>query len=140
MEKQELFNKAYIGVTKQGCPATGHTGACEYRVPDKGDGVIKMCALGHVMNGVVPDDSPIWGIEGDVEAVQDWLRFNPTEPMDWLLDNEMAKLTSCVQLSHDNAARAGSAFTNSFQAAMQQVANRFHLTIPEVEGNEQNQA
>ena len=61
MNRQEAFDKALKGVMAQNC-ASYENHSCKYR--DKNG---NRCGVGHVIRGLLPENSPIWGLNLDVE-------------------------------------------------------------------------
>lgn len=137
MTPQEMFNKAYIGVVKQGC-AGSLNGVCVYRVASTGN----MCAFGHVIKGVVPEDSPLWEAKGSVKVLLS-RRYDPAvTPIQFVYNSaELYSLAGVIQDAHDEADEQEAYETSSlnpvsfvaiFKSKMEEVAEDYALAIPEV--------
>lgn len=120
MTPQEMFDKAYIGVVKQGCKSTNSGGGCAYRgVADT------KCGIGFL----IPDDiARAWDRRADnsIESIKHTERYPIPK---FIADNIL--LASEIQAAHDGASK--SHFICDFKERMQWVANAYNLTIPNVE-------
>lgn len=130
MTPQEIFEKAYISVVKQGCPSLKHSTTvatamiCAYR----GDGGTA-CGVGHLIDDETAREWDMIGAIDDVIAqLEDHLPY-------WVISN--ARLLQQIQYAHDFAEaeeRTGSPenFTQLFKDKMSLVANQFTLTVPDI--------
>jgi hypothetical protein len=128
MTPQEIFDKAYIGVMKQGRasvkPRAGgeNVMVCAYRGEDG-----TACGVGHTVDDETAREWDMIGAIDDVIAQLD------DDLPSWVLNN--AGLLQRIQHAHDFAeteARDGSSFINHFEEKMRLVAQNHILTVPEV--------
>lgn len=135
MTPQEIFNKAYVGVVKQGAQCLDEEQCeCVYLNKDNGH----MCALGHVMKGIVNKDSPLWEAKGGVAALFQAFVQDPrsvefvqdSQKIGFLSDN--LTLAQDIQGAHDEIANDSLAFVGEFKAGMAAVAMDWGLEIPQL--------
>lgn len=114
---QELFNKAYLGVIKQGKPSRSDNGYCVFRGKDN-----CKCAVGHL----IPDNKYKLGME--IVSFHDFLEFD---------DDEAYKAASALQIFHDTTANnKGILFADNdkwlenFKASAKEYAKKHNLEIP----------
>jgi hypothetical protein len=130
MTPQEIFDKAYIGVMKQGRasvkPSSGSIKSmvCAYRGNDS-----TACGVGHLVDDETAREWDMIGAIDDVIAQLD----DDLPP--WVLNN--VRLLQRIQYAHDFAEadnRTGSdkGFTKIFEEKMQLVAQNHILTVPEI--------
>lgn len=132
MTPQEILNKAYLGVMRQGQPSVSSDGRnCVYR----GKNGLK-CAVGHLISD---------------EAAVDWDK-NPSTSLgigqilkydtgnryieDWMEDN--VGLLSNLQLAHDASVTFPNdleGFTQNFKRRVEKIAFSHGLKLPELERN-----
>lgn len=128
MNAQEIFNKAYRGVMRQGKPCVQEgTISCIYR--DPADPAVR-CAAGHVMVGLLPEDHPAWDPteNGAVEIIE--LLVAEESRLAPLRDHE--SLLAALQDAHDAAARWSTRdeFPREFHRSCSKIASDFHLGVP----------
>jgi hypothetical protein len=115
MTQQEAFNKAYLGIIKQGGPAIIGTKSCRYRTIDG-----KKCGVGQLF----PDSEYKEGFEGKranliAGFVPSLARLNPH-----FLTN--------LQGAHDGAAGGPREFfITDFKQRMAYIAKQYKLEIPD---------
>lgn len=127
MDKQEIFNAAYVGVISQGCAALEDISGIKECVYKTNDDVPKMCAAGHVMDyGGVPKESFLWEVNGSVKSLRA-KDYDDELPWDISLDSFVLE----VQDAHDSA--SVSLFIEDFDAKMQELAKLHGLDIPSIE-------
>lgn len=127
MNKQEMFNTAYIGIIKQGGPSV-EGDSCAYRSKNG-----RKCAAGWLMTdedyakvckGGAADDTAIntTGI-GALNGLPDFFRDN-------------ILFIGRLQRAHDDCyfetLDSDAAFINNFKVRMAELAARHNLTIPEI--------
>lgn len=126
--KQEIFDKAYRGVVKQGIQAKDGL-SCAYITDDD-----TMCAAGHVMSGEIDSESRLWNCVGDVKTLRnDADFFEEKLPWEPNHDNFVYK----IQQAHDYALngqldKSNETFVRCFKKKMYDIAIRNGLEIPEV--------
>ena len=125
---QAMFDRAYLGVIKQGKPGLDGKGQCDYFVPETGC----MCGIGHVVG---PDMAKKMVAEG-VEAITTLYHFGrwaDIPGVSFLPDGVKAngKLLVDLQLAHDKAVSDISDFIPAFKKRMSGVAKAHGLTVPE---------
>jgi hypothetical protein len=129
MTPQEIFNKAYVGVMKQGRPSvklqagSTDTLVCAYRGNDGA-----ACGVGHLVDDETARE---WDMIGSIDDVITQLGDDDLPP--WALKN--AGLLRQIQHTHDfaeSAARDGSSFIDHFEKKMRLVAQNNILTVPEI--------
>lgn len=120
MTPQEMFDKAYIGVVKQGCKSTNFGGGCLYRGVNN-----TKCGIGFL----IPDDiARAWDKRRNNEITK--IKSTKRYPVPkFIVDNIL--LAGAIQRAHDGAHRFS--FIRDFKKNMQRVANAYNLTIPNVE-------
>lgn len=119
MNMQQAFNKAYLGVLKQGRLAWDDYGTCSYRYQD-GRKLLK-CGIGHLL--AKKDYSPEMErkevrILADRELLPPNLYRLPTE---FLVD---------LQDAHDNVKLFSKTQMEDFKKNMRVVADKYDLTVP----------
>jgi hypothetical protein len=115
MTKQEMFNRAYIGVVQQGGRAVNESNDCVYYRESDG----ARCGWGHVLTKLQAKECPP-GSLGFSDNVRDYCRgLSYTQ-------DEMA-FGSELQYAHD-----GAKTLDMFKERMAMLAQNFNLTIPEV--------
>jgi hypothetical protein len=133
MTLQEMFNKAYLGVIKQGGPAAQRnpgTGGlqCSYLTSNG-----LKCNVGHLMSE--EQLAAMGGFMGGVESLHtDW-RYTTSLPVpEWLMEREDRDFLAGLQDVHDNLMHySGEEFVNYFKHDMAKFAYRYNLTVPELE-------
>ena len=122
MTPQELFDKAYIGVVKQGVPSRSESGGCFYRGPNG-----SKCAVGFLIDDETAEEWEGFGV---------WyvLRGAPNLPA-WFVEN--ADLLEVMQKAHDDSGLGDFTFVPEkflpdFKARMHEIAQSYSLTVPEV--------
>jgi hypothetical protein len=114
MTRQEMFDKAYLGMLKQGGLAQAKDGGCYYTNPTTG----RHCAVGLLL-----DEQTLAQLELDrrnsagVASITDYL------PDDFDVD-----FAAELQHAHDQA--RGPDDLPGFISAMEQIAKLYDLTIP----------
>jgi hypothetical protein len=131
MTRQEMFNKAYLGVIKQGGPAvqSNHNTdglMCSYLAPSG-----RMCAVGHIMT---EEELKVMGaFRGGVQSLADEWADCLAYP-EWLLGNENLEFLNHLQDTHDNLMEYdGTDFVESYKSDMAKFAAFYNLTVPELE-------
>jgi hypothetical protein len=125
MEAQELFDKAYLGVIKQGKPAVNKNGNCLYYVSKN-----LHCGVGHCLTEEAQKafdrqhDSSINGIltKNKSKYIEPWMH----EHKNLLID---------IQTAHDNAYGTNYhdalSFIGVFKKNMKKLAKLYELKVPE---------
>jgi hypothetical protein len=133
LTNQEMFDKAYVGIVKQGrpaytiCPETGDV-HCVYLASD-GD----MCAFGHIMDGIVDKDSPRWNSKQGVYGSDLGSLFDGVPE-----HGSPHYLASCIQTAHDKPADAyasnkdGAVFIEAYKKEMATIAKSYNLVVPTI--------
>lgn len=119
MNMQQAFNKAYLGVIKQGYIARDDYGTCAYRY-QSGRKLLK-CGIGHLL--AKKDYNPEMErkevrILADRELLPPNLNRLPTE---FLAD---------LQDAHDNVSPVSKTQMEDFKKNMRVVADKYDLTVP----------
>jgi len=125
MTTQEIFNKAYIFIMKQGQKSIHYDGRCKYRGPDG-----TMCAVGCLIDDDATarawDRRPSNQIE-DIILQKNAKYLAP----EWM--EEHADLLAEMQKAHDFVRGSyGQAFQKHFHENMTKIAKRYELTVPQV--------
>lgn len=131
MTRQEMFNKAYLGVIKQGGPAVQSNPnteglMCSYLAPDG-----RKCAVGHLMT---EEELKVMGrFKGGVQDLaDDWADCLPYP--EWLFGNENLDFLNHLQDTHDNLMDYdGAEFVDVYKYNMAKFAAFYNLTVPELE-------
>lgn len=131
MTRQEMFNKAYLGVIKQGDPAVqSHPNTdglmCSYLAPDG-----RKCAVGHLMT---EEELKVMGaFKGGVQDLaDDWADCLPRP--EWLMGDKNLDFLSHLQDTHDNLmGYDGAEFVENYKYDMAKFASFYDLTVPELE-------
>jgi len=120
MTPQEMFDKAYIGVVKQGCKSTDVLGSCLYRgVNDT------KCGIGFLIHD---DIAKAWDRRKNNEITK--IKSTKRYPVPkFIVDN--ISLAGAIQRAHDEAMDTD--FIRDFKKNMKCVAIAYNLTIPNVE-------
>jgi hypothetical protein len=136
LTKQQIFDKALVGVRLQGGPAANKNGTCRFRI----DG--KACGVGQLIAD--QDYDPAWDFGGLI-GVRMLLREKEPEAVrfrDALMrsgvdtgNESVRKLVQRMQDAHDNAVSASRGFGPEyfnvcFKAEMARVAAAFGLEMP----------
>ena len=119
---QGAFDKAALGVIKQGWPATNDLGTCAYYAKDPDTGVVRYCGIGHLL----PDDETRIRWDNHVGALMDYSVSND-ELNKVGLGHLPLKFLHELQRAHDGAQEAGDDFLATFKAKMLAVAERWDL-------------
>ena len=137
MNKQEIFNKAYIGIIKQGKPSMTHSGTCKYEAKDG-----SRCAVGMLIDEAelrkTMDSFEPARIADIINKVtdEDGDSVSELKLPAWVI-NENELLTD-IQGAHDFAGhdiledKERSEFLPEFIKRMKKVALKYGLTVPEV--------
>ena len=112
MTKQEIFDKAYIGVLRQGALATAPTGGCFYSL----DG--KFCAAGQLMTPEQRDQLVGLGLNS--------APFDRANQELHLLPTELVPFVKQLQGAHDEAESL-----DYFAEEMKFLALEYGLKVPE---------
>ncbi len=130
MNRQEIFNKAYLGVIAQGKPSVGSSGTCMYESRDG-----SRCGVGMLIEDKSLrqelDSLNETGISLVVENIIGGDSIFIDLP-DWMI-NEVDLLES-IQEAHDAAAaipQDDALFVGNYKSRMTDVAKNFNLTVPE---------
>ncbi len=133
MTRQEMFDKAYLGVIKQGGPAVqssrGTVGlSCSYLSRDTG----RKCAVGQLLTDLeLIEVGGFVGGVGNLEA--DWPSLTILPKPEWLNYDNLSFLEEMQQV-HDNQYHTdGDGYLGYFKGSMQDFAVRWELTVPELE-------
>lgn len=130
MTRQEMFNKAYIGVILQGGPAVtldSHGGlTCSYLNKKSG----RKCGVGHLLTDV--ELAEVGSFKGSVYDLRDeWDEISGGPLPAWLHEDEMDFLSS-LQLAHDGPRDLdGADYITHFLREMDKVAKHYGLTVPQ---------
>ncbi len=138
MKLQEIFNKAYVGIVKQGIP--GHNGSvCVYHGVTEGGKEVR-CAVGQLLE---PDDIKYVGsLSSAVDVIFPRLELDPDRYGATNVGSFHAFLMR-MQDAHDHAYR-DARFANSrvahparflelFKANMTGLAEHYGLTVPTID-------
>ncbi len=131
LSKQELFDKAYVGVIKQGKPAYkidewDHV-SCVYR---KEDGL--MCAVGHAMKGILKEDHSAWDSDMNASRLSDC----GDPELHAFLTGDTGHFADEIQGVHDTLAEAynedmdGDKFVAAYKDRLESIANYHSLSVP----------
>lgn len=126
MTPQEIFDKAYLGITGQGEASVNQDSHCIYLTPKGtqcGVGILLDKDLCRKMDDAERDGTGIGSFATDPV-------FGPLLP-DWIAPN--ITLLTGIQYAHDSAAIIafnGSNFVEAYQDEMSRVATANTLTIP----------
>ena len=112
MTKQEIFDKAYLGVLRQGGLATAPSGGCFYSL----DG--KFCAAGQLMTPEQGDQLVGLGLNS--------APFDRANRALHLLPTELVPFVEQLQVAHDTVLTL-----DSFAKKMKIIALENDLTVPE---------
>lgn len=112
---QEIFNKIYLGVVKQGKPSVGKNGKYMYRNENN-----LKCAVGQL----IPDDK----YHPDMES-------RPIGPLFSFDSHKTLDTVRALRFAHNSAADQTfqKDFVDQFKAYAENWARFYNLTIPEVE-------
>lgn len=131
LTKQEAFNKAYLGIIKQGKPSAVPNSdvdpatevTCLYAGPD-GCG----CAIGQLVDR---ETAEAWDNSTKGSSIGTIL-LNPIPPnLDWMVS--MGGMLTSIQRAHDQWANLeGEAFVGGYKSDMQDIAKRHGLTVPAI--------
>ncbi len=137
MNKQEIFDKAYIGIIKQGKPSMTPLGTCKYETKDG-----SRCAVGMLIDEAElrksMDSFEPSGISDIIHKVtdEDGDSVSDLKLPAWII-NENELLTD-IQGAHDFAGRdiledkERSEFLPEFTERMKKIALNYGLNVPEV--------
>lgn len=121
LTRQEMFDKAYIGVVKQGRKSSSNKG-CLYLNPKTGD----RCAVGHIFND--EELSACGDFLGGIEGLWEYKQHEITS-FEW---GDLGLLEG-LQGAHDTWVDGYKAdFVTYFKEKAAAVAKHYNLTIPEV--------
>lgn len=130
LTNQEKFDRAAVGVLRQGKPSKSAHGACAYRVPVNvgtntesfriADGALA-CGIGHLISDDEFDDGlPLW----NGRAARD-LPSNVKE-RNGLCQDDRGEFETTLQVAHDLA--DSNSFRESFAEKMRGVAKEYYLS------------
>lgn len=117
MTAQEIFDKMYLHVVRQGRPSIDSSGKCRYRGPDG-----LMCAAGILLTDkqATQREGTTWGSSG----------YGPWPHIEHVL------LIALLQRAHDDAAYHfmydDTTFLDGFKGRAAVVAEQHDLTVPEI--------
>lgn len=121
MTPQEIFNKVWDHLNKQGRQAVGKFGCgCHYRAPDGA-----ACAVGCLVDD---ETAKRWDDMTDDNTIRGVASRDQDTP-DFVLDN--LTLLQDLQIAHDHAGGATDWLTE-WRDRMARIADRHSLTIPEI--------
>lgn len=129
MTPQEIFDKAYLGVIKQGRKSSNN-GSCKYRGPDN-----TACGVGHLVDDILAEkmDTEFENMCGtSIDEIISLAKSNDLEyeiPY-WMIENTYLLIR--IQKAHD-APADDEFFITEFRFNMRNVAEDFQLTIPQLE-------
>lgn len=117
MTRQEMFDKAYLGLAAQGFKPSmkGEYGDCAYRGVDD-----MKCAIGHLVDDKTAGRMECYG------PIENCFRNEVEMPFDKADEEFMARL----QLAHDESTFAEN--RGKMQEMLVKFAAHFNLTVPEV--------
>lgn len=126
MTPQEMFDKAYLGVIAQREKSTKPDGSCAYRGQNG-----SKCGIGHL----IPDGlAEAW--DRRTNSSISHIRDTKTYPIPDFIRNNRT-LACALQSAHDNCSHYDhNVFIKEFKYRMEQVANDYKLTIPQLEKSE----
>jgi hypothetical protein len=127
MTPQEIFDKAYTGVMKQGLKSSGPRG-CMYRGPNG-----LKCGVGHLVDdnlGATMDMEFSGMASTSIDeiislALDDELEY---EIPRWMIENR--DLLQRIQTAHDSTVGNPGCFAVEFSDKMRKVAEDYSLTVP----------
>jgi hypothetical protein len=125
MTPQEIFDKAYIGVVKQGKKSINAVSDCAYYV-----GKNLRCGVGHLLSESAAkafDSCARRDLETDIESILDAKASKYIGP--WMEENR--ELIVDVQRAHDNVSDFSSAFVEFFKSNMKSVAEKHKMNVSE---------
>ena len=130
MTRQEMFNKAYIGVILQGGPAVNRDArgnlACTYLNKDTG----RKCGVGQLLTDEELAD--VGSLIGSVFSLRDeWSQHSNKPIPDWLNEYQMSFLSNIQDAHDDPCFRYGVEYLEIFKADMEKLAKKFGLTVPQ---------
>ncbi len=129
MTRQEMFNKAYIGVILQGGPSVTSDAdgslSCAYLDGDTG----RKCGVGHLLTDEELAD--VGSLKGSVFCLrEEWYQISTKPIPAWLNTSHMSFLSN-LQDAHDEAYyRDGADYITHFLKEMDKVAKDYELTVP----------
>jgi hypothetical protein len=139
MNKQEIFDKAYIGIIKQGKPSMSASGQCKYEAKDG-----CRCAVGMLIDDAslrksmdAFESSGILDIVAKARSDDEDSKTDLKLP-DWIIEEE--ELLHTIQCAHDFAGqelltdegKEKVEFIPEFKSRMKAAAKHHGLTVPEV--------
>ncbi len=121
MNKQEIFDKAYVGIMTQGRRAFDVAeGKCQYK-----DESGHKCAIGHCL----PDGHEAFGSTAGIWHLLE--QYPDLNAHLGIKGHEDKMFLSNLQSAHDNAI-VDDRFTGDYAASMRNIANRHGLTVPKL--------
>lgn len=130
MTRQEMFNKAYIGVILQGGPSVkvAKDGCRSYVYLERGTG--RKCGVGQLLT-----DEELADVGSTIGSVfslsDDWGVLSDKPKPAWLHSDELSFLSN-LQDAHDNPYYLdGEAFIRRFKDDMGKLAKQYELTVPQ---------
>jgi hypothetical protein len=125
MTRQEIFDKAFLGVIAQGKKsarynAQGQYIGCRYRGPDG-----LKCAIGMLVDD---ETATHWDIFGGVHDVAKEFVLAGDPLPEWMTEENMEFL-ELIQSAHDDPTGD---FVHGFILRMKSVAKHFGLSVPEI--------
>lgn len=120
MTPQEIFNKSYLGLLKQGCKAAedDYGNGCMYRTPEG-----HACAVGLLIDDETAEE---WDHYGGVKSVIEKLGNDAPE---WLVDNQ--RLLCEMQSAHDLSPIYKADFLENIREAFARIAEGHNLEVPD---------
>lgn len=123
MKRQEIFNKAYLGLKAQGKPAKSKYGACYYS-----DNEGNKCAIGHL---IADDTAKSWEKCGYSDtSITSMVQHQQNGVEPWM--NENIVFLSALQRRHDTIGNWDNPKTG-FEAKFVTFAKEWNLEIPDME-------
>ena len=119
MTPQEIFDKVWDHLNRQGRPATGHNGmGCHYRAPDGA-----ACAVGCLVDD---ETAKRWDNYVD-QSIEDVVDYGDDVPH---FVRENVVLLKYLQLAHDDP--TASDWLTEWRDRMAEIAERHNLTVPPI--------
>jgi hypothetical protein len=131
MNRQEIFNKAYLGILAQGQCSTNVAGGCVYRNKDG-----MACAVGQLIDD---DTAKLWDSQDDTSICAIYHNAQPDDEdegsglvmPDWVCSN--IELLDKIQSAHDvlREYKNPESFRIHWKTLMADVAEIYKLEIPQ---------
>ncbi len=133
MTRQEMFNKAYLGVIKQGGPAVKHNHNTDFLMCNYLTSNGLKCNVGHLMTE--EELKAMGGFNGGVDSLYAQWEYDTDLPLpEWLMGRGDRIFLADLQEVHDKLMTyKGDEFLDYFKSDMAKFAAQYNLTVPELE-------